>query len=198
MFIPALTHTKQVLHTDSTKDTEVDIKKVEVDIEDAEVDSKEDDTDFQKTMVIEPAETEDEIDARLAAINALITEQESKKSVATFIEEPSLNLPAEANNTVKPEALYEEIDVLIAYQLYDEAFEMLKNARETLDDNGHLDIIELELLAYTKNVDEFFLKFEKFKDSLSKEFPEEWKKIADLNDKLIVEFLDGTNIIGFN
>lgn len=83
-----------------------------------------------------------------------------------------------------PQILYAEIDVLIAYQLYEEALELVENSRETFKGNNYLDIRELEILGYLMDVDLFFPKFIQHKDILSNEFPEEWQKIVELSKQM--------------
>ncbi len=184
--IKLLASSKEDVQTDVTQDLEISIN---------------DDTDFQQSTGLQNlTQTDDQLEAEPVIKNDKLAELIAEDSVSHVNEltvEPSQKQSAEVSVQAKAEILYAEIDVLIAYQLYDEAFELLKNARETLDGNGCLDIRELELLAYTKNVDVFFPRFEKLKETLSKEFPEEWKKVIGLNEKLVVEFLDDSNIVSF-
>jgi FimV-like protein len=86
---------------------------------------------------------------------------------------------------VDPQLLYSEIDVLIAYELYEEAFELIKQSRQNfVSDRGFLDIRELEILAYLKNAEVFFPMFEQLKESLSREYPLEWAKIIELSEQM--------------
>ncbi len=86
---------------------------------------------------------------------------------------------------VDPQLLYSEIDVLIAYELYEEAFELIKQSRQDfVSDRGFLDIRELEILAYLKNAEVFFPMFEQRKESLSREYPLEWAKIIELSEQM--------------
>jgi len=81
--------------------------------------------------------------------------------------------------------LYSEIDVLIAYELYEEAFELINKSRENFVTNKEdLDIRELEILAYLKNEELFYPMFEQLKESLSKKYPVEWKKIIELSEQM--------------
>ncbi len=93
---------------------------------------------------------------------------------------------AEAHHTSQPDddALYAEIDILIAYQLYDEALNMVQQARVKKPDNHCLDIRELEILAYTKEEDLFLEKYEAQKEPLSAEFPEAWARIEALHSEI--------------
>jgi len=153
------------------------------------------DIEYQKTVAIEKSKPTEDVTENTPDVSSLqLAEQKFEDAVSQareFKPEPSLVETDDANS----EALYGEIDVLIAYQLYDEAFDLLKNARLTLDGDGCLDIRELELLAYTKNVDVFFPKFDQLHQTLSKEFPDEWVKISGLYDQLISEYSDYSNIV---
>ncbi len=82
------------------------------------------------------------------------------------------------------EALYAEIDILIAYQLYDEALNMVQSARANKPNNHCLDIRELEILAYTGKNDLFLRKYAEQKAFLEKEFPEAWEKIETLHNEM--------------
>lgn len=93
-----------------------------------------------------------------------------------------LEFPFEENKD--SQTLYTEIDILIAYQLYDEALELVEKSRENLKDNHSLDIRELQILGYLKDSNRFVSRYEQQKDILSLEFPEEWKKIEQFNQEL--------------
>lgn len=91
--------------------------------------------------------------------------------------------------------VYGEIDILMAYQLYDEAFEMISSLKQKHEGEPCLQIRELELLGYTQNSDLFFAQFEQLKDTLSLEYPEEWEKIEKLNEKLTLEQTPASNVL---
>ncbi len=98
----------------------------------------------------------------------------------------SENLQSKSEEEKKdPLILYSEIDVLIAYQLYEEALELVVSSREDFVGNkSDLDIRELEILGYLKNDDLFFPMFDELKEELAKEYPVEWKKIVELSEQM--------------
>lgn len=89
----------------------------------------------------------------------------------------------DVEHTQEDEALYAEIDILIAYQLYEEALKMVQTSREKMPTNHCLDIRELEILAYLKEQDLFLAKYDAQKSLLSAEFPQAWEKIEALHDE---------------
>ncbi len=114
--------------------------------------------------------------------------QEAVTQAREFKGNPVIDHHTSADEQIKTETLYSEIDILIAYQMYDEAFELIEAARETLDDNECLNIRELEVLAYTKNIDIFFPKYDQMKLRLAEQFPQAWEKIETLHKQLTSEF----------
>jgi pilus assembly protein FimV len=82
------------------------------------------------------------------------------------------------------EALYAEIDILIAYQLYDEALKMVQSSQRKMPTNLCLDIRELEILAYLNKEDLFLQKYDAKKELLSAEFTDAWEKIEKLHDEM--------------
>ena len=83
--------------------------------------------------------------------------------------------------------IHAEIDLLVAYQEYEEALNLLNSARKKFADDNWLDIMELKVLAYSKDVDMFFFKREQYRDRLSTEYPEAWQKILQMSEKLTAE-----------
>lgn len=83
--------------------------------------------------------------------------------------------------------IHAEIDLLVAYQEFEEAQNLLNSAREKFAEDQWLDIMELKILAYAKDVDMFFFKMDQYKDRLSAEYPTQWKQIIKMGDKLNLE-----------
>ena len=123
-----------------------------------------------------------------SSVSLQVTNQEFENTISSAPEHKlnsdTYNQPSDLFQQEDAKMLYTEIDILIAYNLYDEALELIGTARKTMQGNRCLDIRELEVLAYTKNVEKFFPKFEQEKNILSVEFPDEWSKIKGLNDQL--------------
>lgn len=80
--------------------------------------------------------------------------------------------------------VHTELDILIAYEHFDEAMELLVEARKDLKDDRWLDVKELEILAATKQVELFYARLEEMKESISREYPLAWKNILKLSFKL--------------
>ena len=84
--------------------------------------------------------------------------------------------------------VHAEIDVLIAYELFVEAQELVDTTKQKYKEDHWLVIKELEILAYLKDVDLFLSRVEHEKNQLSQEFPVAWKKILKMRDDLCSEF----------
>lgn len=84
--------------------------------------------------------------------------------------------------------VHTELDILIAYEQFDEALQLVHKAKKKLKDDRWLDIKEIEILACTKNYDLFYSRMEEHEETLSREFPLAWKNIMKLSRKLNQEF----------
>ncbi len=146
--------------------------------------------------VTEPAITDDDRDSAapqaqtspptLAETSRQLADEKMERAMTlarNFKLDPQSTQDALAEDS-DDEALYAEIDILIAYQLYDEALNMVQSARTRQPDNHCLDIRELEILAYTRQQDLFRRKYAEQKAVLEKEFPQAWKKIETLRDEM--------------
>jgi len=84
--------------------------------------------------------------------------------------------------------VHAEIDVLIAYELFVEAQDLVDSTMQKHKEDRWLVVKELEILAYLKDVDLFLSRVEHEKNQLSKEFPVAWQKILKMRDDLCSEF----------
>jgi hypothetical protein len=115
-----------------------------------------------------------------------VQKPEQKSSPKTVSKSATRSRSVLEINSVKQ--VHSEIDVLIAYELFSEAQELVEASRKAEKDDRWLVLKELEILAYLKDAEQFFAKFEEEKSSLSKEFPVAWNKIIKMRASLISEF----------
>lgn len=81
-----------------------------------------------------------------------------------------------------------EVDVLIAYEQYPDALQLVKTAREKFGEDPWLDIKQLEILASSKQCDAFYELYNKRKVGLQSELPEPWEKIEEMRTRQCKEF----------
>jgi len=105
------------------------------------------------------------------------------KYLDTAADQSKLQLEANTVNEVKV-----EIDVLLAYEQYNEAMELLKTSKEKFGHEPWLDIKELEVLASSGQCDVFFARFNETKAELEAELPEAWEKVEKMRMQLCKEF----------
>jgi FimV-like protein len=167
-------------NSDNDNDSDIEIN-FDLDLPDLETD---------QTVEFNIVEDTEELNAEsLEDLNLQLNDEKLQLAVSPETNDQnkdSDNLqPTVEVEVVDPQLLYSEIDVLIAYELYEEAFELIKQSRQNfVSDRGFLDIRELEILAYLKNAEVFFPMFEQLKESLSREYPLEWAKIIELSEQM--------------
>jgi len=101
----------------------------------------------------------------------------------TVLDQPDLKLESSSINEIKI-----EIDVLLAYEQYSDAMNLVQSSRERFGEDAWLDIKELEILASSRQCDKFFAQFNIKKSKLEHELPRPWGKIEKLRKQLCKEF----------
>ena len=103
--------------------------------------------------------------------------------IDTIVERSPLTMGAGSINEVKI-----EIDVLLAYEQYEEAMQLLKESKVKFGEAPWLDIKELEILASSRQSDLFYKLYNAKKDLLEQELPEAWEKVDQMHQQLGKEF----------
>lgn len=110
-------------------------------------------------------------------------EPEMKTQEVVVTDKSSLRLESTTMDDVKV-----EIDVLLAYEQYDEAMGLIVSARQRFNDQAWLDMKELEILALTRQCEVFLSRFDDKMDSLKKQHPLDWAKIEKMRERLCETF----------
>ena len=93
-------------------------------------------------------------------------------------------LDLEGEEQESHDSVQEEIDILIAYQLYDEALKRIHEEKERNPQNLLLDLRELEVLASNDDLELFLQKYQERRESLGSTYPSRWKRIEKLYEEL--------------
>ena len=153
----------------------------------------------KSTSSVEPVtqKPEPKRDVSIASVSepASKTSKKAKKGVVTNFDDTYdvLQVPVVTSRSKisfeldNEDNIHAEVDLLVAYQEYEEALNLLSSARKKFADDYWLDIMELKIHAYSKDVDMFFFKREQYRDKLSTEYPDAWKKIMRMSEKLTAE-----------
>lgn len=125
--------------------------------------------------------SEDTGEIELKDLNFTNKKKENQDNVVS--NQSSLKLESNSIDEVKI-----EVDVLLAYEQYSEAMQLLSASREKFGQDPWLDIKELETLASARQCDEFFSRFDEKKIKLEEELPMAWGKIEKVRKQLCKEF----------
>ena len=114
-----------------------------------------------------------------------IGSKRKKQSAETPVTTRKSKIRRQATN---PEAVNIETQILIAYEQYEEALELLEAARQKFGQVGWIDLKTLEIYAATKQCGPFLELFNQRRVKLEEESPIAWEKIAKMRDSLCKEF----------
>ena len=81
-----------------------------------------------------------------------------------------------------------EVEVLLAYEQFDDAMQLLQMCREKFGEADWIDVKVLEILAATNQCEAFLSMYNDKRSSLKTGAPIAWLKIEKLHDKLCDDF----------
>lgn len=110
-----------------------------------------------------------------------------KKKEKDYDETVVMSSPLKLDIDSVPDAKV-QIDILLAYEQYEEAMSLLRAAKEKFGNKADLDIKELEILGSSRQCDRFFERFNETKSALSARLPEAWVKVEDMHKRLCKDF----------
>lgn len=133
--------------------------------------SPSEDQESIENLELKPIENKRSIEPEMKTQEIVVTEKSSLRLESTTIDEVRV-----------------EIDVLLAYEQYNEAMGLVESARQRFEDQAWLDIKELEILALTRQCEVFLSRFDDTTDLLKQQYPLEWAKIEKMRDHLCETF----------
>ncbi len=120
-----------------------------------------------------------------------LTELPTTEATVDLSANPDHSLPSGEAVEHKPsgeddiQATVAEIDILLAYQLYEEAEQHIARLKQSGVESAQLEVREMEVMARLGQNDLFMMRYEEMATTLSQACPQCWKKIEALRAEMI-------------
>jgi len=134
--------------------------------------------DLEPDLEFYDEDTQEQVTGAISAENLVVIDEGDEDLTLDF----ELDLDDEEQQS--HDSMQEEIDILIAYQLYDEALKRIHEEKERNPQNLLLDLRELEVLASNDDLELFLQKYQERRESLGTAYPTRWKGIEKLYEEL--------------
>ena len=131
-------------------------------------------------------------DAPAPAIKKEVTETEESRHIEAKSNVESKETAAVAGRSsirrekTSPEAARMEAEVLLAYEQYDEALQLLADCRQNFGADDWIDLKTLEIYAASNQCEKFLALFNEKRKALQTD--PKWEKIEKMRDRLCAEF----------